>query len=212
MIEEYELAALIATGLNFDNVALAGANSAPSDPGRHRLQSSWAICPKVRWIPHSVDPARPRAGKLPNRCWLNSRPVQMGSSLRRSLPHPGTFVPYSVEPPWCSVHSRGSAANIGLFGLSARRRFSVGGGPPIGCSTPVSLRLARCWLRRSVNGADLVCGSCASTRRRRCRTFQSSFAVACSSVVFASASFLLLACGLDLTKRHGRCLAPVRRR
>jgi len=80
MTEDMSLAAFDRHSLNFDNVALAGCQNQrhqdrPSPPSK-----SWPICPKGEMDPppRRSSPARP--GKLLlNRCWLNSRPVQMGS-------------------------------------------------------------------------------------------------------------------------------------
>jgi NAD(P)H-quinone oxidoreductase subunit I len=65
MTEEYELAAFDRHSLNYDNVALGRLpTSVTSDPAVVPLREL-AYLPKGEMDPHGVDPARPRAGRLP---------------------------------------------------------------------------------------------------------------------------------------------------
>ncbi|MCP9827859.1 NAD(P)H-quinone oxidoreductase subunit I [Synechococcus sp. Lug-A] len=65
MTEEYELAAFDRHSLNFDNVALGRLpTSVTSDPAVVALREL-AYLPAGELDPHTVDPASPRAGKLP---------------------------------------------------------------------------------------------------------------------------------------------------
>jgi len=80
MTEEYELAAFDRHSLNFDNVALGRLpTSVTSDPAVTAFKEL-AYLPKGEMDPHGVDPARPRAGKLPEQVLAELKAGSNGES------------------------------------------------------------------------------------------------------------------------------------